>query len=75
MLGMHQAENAATALTAALQLRKRGWQRISFQSCLAGISSAGLQGRSEVRVSLLLVQGLPCAVSVVLCRPLSFTTC
>ena len=49
MLGEHQLGNAATAMTAAAVLQQAGFDNISQESMLQGISQAHLPGRFQVR--------------------------
>ena len=49
MLGEHQLGNAATAMTAAAVLQQAGFDNISQESMLQGISKAHLPGRFQVR--------------------------
>ena len=49
LLGEHQCSNAATAVTAALLLRRQGWNRIDGAAVLAGLKAAHLPGRFQVQ--------------------------
>ena len=52
MLGEHQLGNAATAMTAAAVLQQAGFDNISQESMLQGISQAHLPGRFQVRAAI-----------------------
>lgn len=49
LLGEHQLGNAATAMTAAAVLQQTGFDNISQESMLQGISQAYMPGRFQVR--------------------------
>ena len=58
MLGLHQAENAATAVAAAEALRKRGWP-LSDLAIVDGVAHTRVPGRLEVmgRAPLVVADG------------------
>ena len=48
LVGAHQLDNAATAVTAALALARDGYPRITPSTVLAGLGAAALPGRFQV---------------------------
>ena len=48
LLGRHQLDNAAAAITAADILKGQGWQSITQNSLLRGLQQTTLPGRMQV---------------------------
>ena len=48
LLGEHQAHNCGLALAMLDQLKRRGFERISAETCAAGLAGLRLEGRMEV---------------------------
>nr|MDD6336741.1 bifunctional folylpolyglutamate synthase/dihydrofolate synthase [bacterium] len=47
LAGPHQADNAATAITAARQLQRRGWDKLTDKAIREGLAQARWTGRLE----------------------------
>jgi hypothetical protein len=58
LVGSHQQGNAATAVAAALQLRRQGWH-LPDQAIAAGLSQAFLPGRFQVNFTVTAACWLP----------------
>ena len=48
LIGEHQASNAETAVAAAVQLKRQGFQQITDRSMAEGLAAASLTGRFQV---------------------------
>lgn len=72
LLGRHQLDNAAAAITAADVLKEQGWQ-ITQDSLLRGLQQTTLPGRMQVR--LFSCFGLAPSASDVLCITQAVSHC
>ena len=63
LLGAVQLDNAATAVTAALQLRKDGFPRVTDEAIAEGLATATLPGRFQV------LHPYMCSISTALNNP------